>query len=980
MRLLALVAPPAGVVRSHAARPARRHLRHLAGHPGRSRGAGGGRDGDAGAGGGAAAAARASTGRCPCSSCSYVGAARARRHGHEPLHHAADRGGSRAPAARHDRAHARRHGRLHRRRHPARRALGALAQLACSTTRCGSSRCPGSPSRASGSASCCSSCSRCGWAGRRSTAACRASRRAAITGLYLVDAAARRRLARPSRRALLHLALPAATLAFPALATLVRFTRAGVLDVMQSNFVLYERAMGLPRSRHRLEVHPAQRAHLDGDPDRPALRHPARRRGRHRGGVRLAGHRHLRGELDHPLRLQRGDGLHGLGGRRSSSSSTCSWTWPTTSIDPARAARRERARWFVLARLARDRSALLGLVLIAGARCVAALLAPVLATHPDDVFELHPAKRLRAPGAAHWLGTDRMGSDVYSRLLFGARITILIGVIAVGASLLVGVPVGLVAGYYHGWFSDLLMRVSDIFLAVPQVVLAIAIAQTLGPSLPNVILALSATYWPWFARVVYAETRALQKEVFVESTAALGASPLAAHRAARAAQHRLADHRARLDRHGLHHPHRGRARLPRARAAAAHAGVGPDHRRVARVPARRVVVRAGAGPRHLPHRDGLQPARRRAPRRARPAPPARAQPGPASAMAELLSVRGLERGVRHRRAAWPRCSTGSASTSGRARSSAWSARAAAARPRWRARSSASCPPGAARIRGRRDPLPGPRPAARGPRAWCNDACAAARSPSSPRTPSRSLSPVFTVGTQIMDLMKWKSPRRCAGRRARPGAGPRSLQRYPRERRRADRDAVLETLRAVQIPEPERALRRLPHEFSGGQRQRLMIAMALLPRPGPDHRRRADHRARRDDPGADPPPARELVKERGVSVLFTTHDLGTAHEICDRVVVMYAGQEMEPAPTDAFFARPGPSLHAAAARQPADAPDGEHPRHPGRGAEPVDAAVGLPLPPALRLRHRGVPGRPARAARARARARVRCHHPPTESRA
>src|SRR3989442_1491886 len=177
--------------------------------------------------------------------------------------------------------------------------------------------------------------------------------------------------------------------------------------------------------------------------------------------------------------------------------------------------------WFVLARLARDRSALLGLVLIL-ALAASALLAPLLATHPDDVLELHPAKRLRPPGGEHWLGTDRMGSDIYSRLLFGARITILIGVIAVGASLVVGVPVGLVAGYYHTWVSDLLMRVSDIFLAVPQVVLAIAIAQTLGPSLPNVILALSVTYWPWFARVVYAETRALQKEVFVESTAALG--------------------------------------------------------------------------------------------------------------------------------------------------------------------------------------------------------------------------------------------------------------------------------------------------------------------------------------------------------------------------------------------------------------------------------------------------------------------------
>jgi peptide/nickel transport system permease protein len=180
--------------------------------------------------------------------------------------------------------------------------------------------------------------------------------------------------------------------------------------------------------------------------------------------------------------------------------------------------------WFVLTRLARDRSALVGLGLIL-ALVVAAVGAPLLATHPEDVFELHPAKRLRAPGAEHWLGTDRMGADIYSRILFGARITILIGVIAVGASLVVGVPVGLLAGYYHGWPSDALMRVSDIFLAVPQVVLAIAIAQTLGPSLPNVILALSATYWPWFARVVYAEMRSLQKEVFVESTGALGASP-----------------------------------------------------------------------------------------------------------------------------------------------------------------------------------------------------------------------------------------------------------------------------------------------------------------------------------------------------------------------------------------------------------------------------------------------------------------------
>jgi peptide/nickel transport system permease protein len=83
-----------------------------------------------------------------------------------------------------------------------------------------------------------------------------------------------------------------------------------------------------------------------------------------------------------------------------------------------------------------------------------------------------------------------------------------------------------VAGYYNNRFSDLLMRVSDIFLAVPQIVLAIAIAQTLGPAIQNVILALSITYWPFWARLVYAETRSVRNEVFIEAAVALGASPL----------------------------------------------------------------------------------------------------------------------------------------------------------------------------------------------------------------------------------------------------------------------------------------------------------------------------------------------------------------------------------------------------------------------------------------------------------------------
>jgi peptide/nickel transport system permease protein len=177
-----------------------------------------------------------------------------------------------------------------------------------------------------------------------------------------------------------------------------------------------------------------------------------------------------------------------------------------------------------LRRIAEDRLALTGaVILLALVACAA--LAPVLAPYPEDVKEVHPARRLQPPGAAHLLGTDRLGGDILSRLLFGARITIVVAVVAVGASILVGVPTGLVAGYFRGWTSDLIMRIADVFLAVPQIVLAIAIAQTLGSSLPNVILALSATYWPWFTRLVYAETRSLMAETFVEATRGIGSSP-----------------------------------------------------------------------------------------------------------------------------------------------------------------------------------------------------------------------------------------------------------------------------------------------------------------------------------------------------------------------------------------------------------------------------------------------------------------------
>jgi peptide/nickel transport system permease protein len=156
---------------------------------------------------------------------------------------------------------------------------------------------------------------------------------------------------------------------------------------------------------------------------------------------------------------------------------------------------------------------LLSLVLLA------ALSAPLLSIDPA---EMRIERRLMPPSADAWLGTDRLGNDILARIVHGAGITLLIAGITVAIGLLIGVPIGLVAGYHRSGLSDAMMRVTDITLAIPQIVLAIALTQALGPSIKSVILALSLTYWPLWARLVYAETRSLRNEIFVESAVALG--------------------------------------------------------------------------------------------------------------------------------------------------------------------------------------------------------------------------------------------------------------------------------------------------------------------------------------------------------------------------------------------------------------------------------------------------------------------------
>lgn len=176
----------------------------------------------------------------------------------------------------------------------------------------------------------------------------------------------------------------------------------------------------------------------------------------------------------------------------------------------------------VLRKFARDTSGMVGLVIVLTAVAVA-VLAPGLAPHPLDTYESHLLQRLQAPSDAFPFGTDNLGRDVLSRVILGTRAALTIALLVVAGAMLIGVPLGLVAGYYRGWVPEVIMRVTDVFLAVPQLILALALAQLLGPSLRNAMLALTLTYWPFFTRLVFAETRRIRVSVFVEALEGLNA-------------------------------------------------------------------------------------------------------------------------------------------------------------------------------------------------------------------------------------------------------------------------------------------------------------------------------------------------------------------------------------------------------------------------------------------------------------------------
>jgi len=181
-------------------------------------------------------------------------------------------------------------------------------------------------------------------------------------------------------------------------------------------------------------------------------------------------------------------------------------------------------QWRLYAHLfSRSFSSLLGLSLVALFLLLAAF-GPAIAPYPEDTRgAVNLSQKLLAPSLAHPFGTDEMGNDVLSRVIVGTRTSLWIGLTITGLAALIGAPLGIVAGYFGGWTREVIMRVTDVFLSVPGLALALAIVASLGPGIGNCVVALALVWWPGYVRLIESKTLALKEELFVESARAVGA-------------------------------------------------------------------------------------------------------------------------------------------------------------------------------------------------------------------------------------------------------------------------------------------------------------------------------------------------------------------------------------------------------------------------------------------------------------------------
>ncbi len=177
----------------------------------------------------------------------------------------------------------------------------------------------------------------------------------------------------------------------------------------------------------------------------------------------------------------------------------------------------------VFGELRRNRGAMAGLVVLA-LLVLMALLAPVIV--PYDPIEVEARLRFIEPSQGHWMGTDKYGRDILSRVIAGARISLVIGFISVGIGTLAGVPLGLIAGWAGGWANAVIMRFTDAMLALPGLLLALSIVAALGPSLTNAMIAVGIGMVPTYVRLVQSSVLSARENVYVGAAQVTGCSPL----------------------------------------------------------------------------------------------------------------------------------------------------------------------------------------------------------------------------------------------------------------------------------------------------------------------------------------------------------------------------------------------------------------------------------------------------------------------
>lgn len=161
---------------------------------------------------------------------------------------------------------------------------------------------------------------------------------------------------------------------------------------------------------------------------------------------------------------------------------------------------------------------------VVGAFFLTAVFAPLIS--PKDPFEQNLYKRLLTPSAKAWIGTDDFGRDVFSRLVYGSRISLRVGVVSVSIALLIGSWLGIISGYYGKWLDNLIMRLMDIMLALPSILLAMVVVAILGPSLNNAMLAIGIVTIPQYARILRSSVLSIKERDYVIAAKSLGASDL----------------------------------------------------------------------------------------------------------------------------------------------------------------------------------------------------------------------------------------------------------------------------------------------------------------------------------------------------------------------------------------------------------------------------------------------------------------------